>query len=91
MSFTFNFKALSDGGHWIRLLLMLLFFIILHFSHIAIRFLAIAQAIVYLCTNKKWAELQIYSKQLTEYIYQINQFITYQSEKRPFPFGPWPN
>jgi len=31
-----------------------------------------------------------FSDGLTRYAFQILQYVTFQSEERPWPFGPWP-
>lgn len=86
-----NLAKLADANHWTRIVLTVLFiFLLRRFALLAIELITILQVLVNLFTSKPHASLTNIAKSLTVYVTQINQFVTYQSEARPFPFSPWP-
>jgi hypothetical protein len=43
-----------------------------------------------LFTGATNARLREFGQSLAVFIYQIVLFVTFNSDERPFPFGPWP-
>lgn len=76
---------------WLRGLLMLVFGLIAGFVRFAITVIAILQFVSLLLRNKPHSGLRLLGQTLNNYIYQINQFLTANSNDCPFPLGPWPS
>ncbi len=75
---------------FLRLAFMLLFWFIL-----CVAGYIMAISIVVLCLFSLFASapqerLREFAHSLSQYIYQILQFLTYNSERKPFPFADWP-
>ncbi|OGT29437.1 MAG: hypothetical protein A2W28_06300 [Gammaproteobacteria bacterium RBG_16_51_14] len=76
---------------WIRGLFILVFGIIFYFLLFwLILLLVLFQFITKVITGNLNEQLMQFSTGLTRYAFQILNYITFQSEERPFPFSPWP-
>lgn len=75
---------------WIRGLFILVFGVIFYFLYIIIWLLVLFQFITKVVTGNLNEQLMQFSNGLTRYAFQILNYITFQSEERPFPFSPWP-
>lgn len=84
-------KAWKNPGIWQRGLAMLCFGFISGFIRLFITLIAIFQFITLLFTQKPNRPLLALGQSLNSYIYQINQFLTINSETYPFPFTDWPD
>ena len=83
-------KKLTATEKWVRLFYMILFAIVSYITQIIIWIIAALQFILSLFTGKPNQNLLGFSDSLSMYTYQIYKFLTYVSEKKPFPFGSWP-
>ena len=84
-------KSWKSVGVWQRGLAMLLFGFIGSFIRLFINLIAIFQFFTLLFTSKPNRQLMKLGQSLNNYIYQINQFLTVNTEKYPFPFADWPD
>ncbi|MGB1197617.1 MAG: DUF4389 domain-containing protein [Thalassotalea sp.] len=84
-------KSWKSFGVWQRGLAMLFFAFIGSFVRFFINLIALFQFITLLFTSKPNRPLMKLGQSLNNYIYQINQFLTINSEKYPFPFADWPD
>jgi hypothetical protein len=75
---------------WIRGLFIIIFGVILYFLFGIIWLLVIFQFLTKVFTGDLNEQLSKFSMSLTRYAFQILNYITFQSEQRPFPFSPWP-
>lgn len=75
---------------WIRGLFILVFGVIFYFLYGLIWLLVLFQFITKVVTGNLNDQLMQFSNGLTRYAFQILNYITFQSEERPFPFSPWP-
>lgn len=75
---------------WMRALYMLLFALIYTVSEVVITAVVIIQFIMVLFTGKGNQRLLQLGQSLTTFIYQILQFLTFNTEVMPYPFGEWP-
>ena len=75
---------------WIRGLFILIFGVILYFLFGVIWLLVVFQFLTKVFTGNLNEQLSKFSHGLTRYAFQILNYITFQSEQRPFPFSPWP-
>ena len=83
-------ENILQPSQWIRVLYMVLFFIICWVIEIVLIVVVIGQALFSIITGKDNENLRSFGKSLSYYIYQILQFLTYNSEQKPFPFSDWP-
>lgn len=84
-------NKLLNPKHWIRLLLMVLMFIILFtLVKFILSIALIVQWALVLFTGEPNARLLHFTKGLNRYGYQIMEFISYNSELKPFPLSDWP-
>ena len=72
----------------IRLLYMLLFGLILYLALIVLVVVVIVQFIFALFAGEANAGIRNFSRDLAQYIHQITLFLSYNDERRPFPFNP---
>ena len=75
---------------WLRGFFILVFGIIFYFLYILIWLLVIFQFVTKVLTGELNDNLEQFSTKMTSYAMQILNYITYQSEERPFPFSPFP-
>jgi hypothetical protein len=86
-----NNKAWQNTNVWKRGLAMLLFGFIAGFVRFIITMISLFQFISLLFTEKPNFPLMKFGQNLNIYLYQINQFLTINSEIYPFPFADWPS
>ena len=75
---------------WLRALYMLLFAIIFHIVEAIIGVVMVVQFVLKAATGETNDNLGRFGKQLSEYLYAIVQFQTFNTEDKPFPFQAWP-
>lgn len=88
MEFKKDVPNSSERTQLVRLLYMLLFGLFLYLALIVLVVAVIVQFIFALFTGESIAGLRNFSRDLAQYIYQITLFLTYNEERRPFPFNP---
>jgi hypothetical protein len=74
---------------WKRGLAMVLFGVFAGFVRLGITIIAVVQFLSLLFTQKPNRALVMFGQYLNNYLYQINQFLTCNTESYPFPFGNW--
>jgi hypothetical protein len=85
-----NFNKDLDDTFWTRGLFVVLFFVIAYIVRVLILITAILQIISHLFWKKANENLSLFGNNISLYFYEIMQFITYNTDKKPFPFSPWP-
>jgi hypothetical protein len=75
---------------WLRGLFIIIFGVIFYFLIGIIWLLVIFQFVTKVITGKLNEQLEKFSSGLTQYALQILDYVTFQSETRPFPFSPYP-
>lgn len=88
MSFKDNAKNIDT---WLRGLFILIFGVIFYFLYGLIWLLVIFQFVTKVITGGLNSNLEQLSTKMTCYAMQILNYITFQSEERPFPFSPFPS
>lgn len=83
-------KAVTATDTWIRLLFMILFAFLYALAELVIVAVVVLQFFFVLFTREKNDRLLDLGEDLGVYIFQMLQFQTFNSEEKPFPFGPWP-
>jgi hypothetical protein len=81
---------LRSSKHWLRLLFMIIFAVILQLTSLLMWVLVIAQFIFSLITGEDNPNLRRFGHSLSIYIFHTLKFLTYTSEDKPFPFADWP-
>jgi len=75
---------------WLRGLYMLLFIVIYHVAEVVVGAVVLLQFLFTLATGETNARLLRFGQSLTDYVYGILRFLTFNSEDMPFPFSDWP-
>lgn len=81
---------LLSKEHWLRLVFMILFAVLLYVAAIVMSFLVIVLFIFALVTGRANANLRQLGDTLSQFIYAVLRFLTYNTDAKPFPFAPWP-
>ncbi|MCW9013871.1 MAG: DUF4389 domain-containing protein [Gammaproteobacteria bacterium] len=81
---------LTQQSTWLRGLYMLLFALFYSIAEIVLFAVVIFQFLLKLFTAESNARLLKLGQSLATYIYQIIQFLTFNSDYQPYPFGAWP-
>ena len=80
----------KDVDVWIRGLFILVFGVLFYVLFWIISLLVLFQFVTKVITSKLNEQLMQFSNGLTQYAFQILNYMTFQSEERPSPFSPWP-
>lgn len=81
---------ITRGETWLRALYMVLFGVIYNVAEIVLLAVVVLQFLLTLFTGKTNQRLLSFGEALSTFVYQIFRFLTYNTEDKPFPFGPWP-
>ena len=84
-------ENLVEGSIWLRGLHMLIFVIAYNLAEAALALTVIFQFFCALITGRVNEPLLTFSKNATLYIKEVFEFLTFNSEVKPFPFSPWPD
>jgi hypothetical protein len=82
---------LLSSKHWLRLIFMLLFAVVLQLTSLIMWALVILQFLFSLITGQDNHNLRRFGQSLSRYIFDTLRFLTYNSEQKPFPFADWPS
>lgn len=80
----------SRRDTWLRGAYILIFAIIYGISKIVIWAIVLFQFITVLITGKTNPQLGNFSQTLSVFVYQLLQYIMFNSDLKPFPFSDWP-
>jgi Domain of unknown function (DUF4389) len=75
---------------WIRLAYMILFGVVFYFGQFVVGLVAVVQFLHKLLTGAPHTRLAAFGAGLAAYYHEIVEFLSYHSERTPFPFSPWP-
>ncbi len=81
---------LKDQSTWKRGLYMLLYVIFSRIAEIVLGVVILFQFLLKLFTGETNDRLLKLGQQLSTYLYQVFQFLTFNTEYHPYPFGAWP-
>ncbi|MDH5649124.1 MAG: DUF4389 domain-containing protein [Gammaproteobacteria bacterium] len=76
---------------WIRVAYMLVFVVIYSITEILITAVVLFQILSHLIFGQSNEKLLGFGRSLAIFVYQIIQFLTYNTDDKPFPFGDWPD
>ena len=83
-------KNLKSESRWLRLVFMAVFALV---GLVAVYFVLMLSVVQMLCgfiQGESNARLLQFTYGLNQFLYQIAQFLTYNSEDKPYPFSDWP-
>ena len=75
---------------WWRGLYILLFAVLWGFTKWLLIGITVLQFAAVAIKGERNSTLRSFGQSISLYLYQIAQFVTFNSEERPFPFSPWP-
>lgn len=81
---------LKSKSVWLRGFFMVLFAILYGVAEFVLAIVAIFQFGAALITGKPNDNAVRFGNSLGQYIFQIAQFVTFNTEIKPFPFSSWP-
>lgn len=81
---------LKSESFWLRSLFMVLFFIVYRIVDILVLLVAISQWFYVLLSGDANDGLRQFAKGLSLYVAQIINYLSYNSEEKPYPFSDWP-
>ena len=81
---------LKSKSIWLRGLFMLLFAVLYGVAEMVLAVVAIFQFGAALITGSPNDNVTRFGNSLGQYIFQITQFVTFNTEVKPFPFSSWP-
>ncbi|MGH1373508.1 MAG: DUF4389 domain-containing protein [Cellvibrionaceae bacterium] len=84
-------KNATSAEHWLRLVFMLLFAVIIQVAAAVMWVVVIVQFLFALFTGSDNTNLRSFGHSLSVFIYRTWQFLSYNSEDKPFPFQDWPD
>ena len=84
-------KNLIDEGIWMRGVFMVLFFIAYSIVEVLILLVALFQFVAVLFTGRVNETVLRLGNNLSFFALETFQYLTFNSNLRPFPFSPWPN
>jgi hypothetical protein len=76
---------------WLRGLYMLMFALCYSIAEFVLIAVVVAQFLLQLFTGNNNPRLLQLGQSLATYIYQVLQFLTFNSNYLPYPFAEWPN
>ena len=83
-------QNLMSETFWLRLLFMALFLVLVEIATSVMVLLIVIQFIHQLFTGRCQANLMDFSHGLGSFVLQSYQFLTHQTETKPYPFTDWP-
>lgn len=84
-------ENLSNTTTWGRALFMILFGIIYSVAEVVIVAVVVIQFFIVLFSGETNGRLLRFGKELSQFIYQVFLYLTYNVEEKPFPFADWPS
>ena len=75
---------------WVRALFMMVSGLLYSLAEIVLLAVIVFQFLTVLFTGEKNEKLLKFGAELSQYIFQIFQYLTYNSEEKAFPFSNWP-
>ena len=83
-------QHLKSQSTWMRGLYMLLYLVFARIAELVLIVVIVFQFLLKLFTGDTNDRLLKLGQGLSTYIYQTLQFLTFNSEYQPYPFGAWP-
>lgn len=82
---------LSSSSLWARALYMLFFAIVSAIARAIVTLVAFVQLVFVVLTGRAQEGMLGLGNNLSVYMAEIIRFLTFNTDEKPFPFGPWPD
>ncbi|OED41050.1 hypothetical protein ACH42_14940 [Endozoicomonas sp. (ex Bugula neritina AB1)] len=82
---------LKSESRWLRLVFMALFAVVGYLAILLVFVLSVIQVVHGFIKGEGNARLLQFSAGLNQFIYQVAQFLAYNSDEKPYPFSNWPD
>lgn len=82
-------ENVKSRNTWGRFLYMLIFALCFGVAEFLIALVAIVQFFTTLFTGETNKNLLGFGRDLSAYVYKLGQYLTYNTDDRPFPFSEW--
>ncbi len=82
---------LGSKDQWFRGIFMIMFMVIGYVLYFVVLFMSIVQFVMNIVAKKPNDQLLKLGQSVSTYAYEIIRFLNFNSEKKPFPFSPWPS
>jgi hypothetical protein len=83
-------QRLTARETWLRGLFIVIFAVIYSVAEVVLVAVVAFQFLATLFAGETNARLRAFALSLAAFIYQIVAYVTFNSDEKPFPFGPWP-
>ena len=83
-------QQVDDSSRWVRLLYMVVFAVLFKAAEFVMWVVVLFQIVVTLVTGSPNERALKFGMQLSVYVYGLWAYLTYNTEKKPFPFSDWP-
>jgi len=83
-------QNLQSQSTWLRGLYMLLYIFFSRIAEVVLGVIVLFQFLLKLLTGDTNERLLKLGQGLSTYLYQVFQFLSYNTEYHPYPFGAWP-
>ncbi len=83
-------QNLKSQSTWLRALYMILYIIFSRVAEIVLAAVVLFQFLLKLFTGETNDRLLKLGQGISTYLYQIFQYLSFNSEYHPYPFGAWP-
>ncbi len=80
----------ENKSTWLRILFVALFWVVFHITQLVILAVVIGQCLFTLFSGKPNQQLMKLGENLGRYVAEILAFVTFNADKRPFPFNDFP-
>ncbi|BFM12554.1 hypothetical protein R50072_27070 [Simiduia litorea] len=80
-------ENLSNKSNWVRLVYMLIYGLALHIAGIIMWLLCTVQFVITMIFGQDNENLRKMAATISDYIHEALAFVSYNSEKKPFPFA----
>jgi len=84
-------ENVMDTNIWLRLVFMLLFAVVFAATRVVLVAVIAVQFLWVLFTANRNEKLLSFGSQLATFLYQIYRYLSFNTEKRPFPFDDFPS
>jgi len=84
-------ENIKNSGVWVRLLFMLLFVVFYSAAEIVLLAVVLYQFLSLLVAGQKNDKILAFGSQLASYTYQVFSYLTFNTERKPFPMADWPS
>ena len=80
----------EDKSTWQRILFVVLFWVVFHLVQFVLLAVAVGQCLFKLFTGNPNTQLAQLGHNLSQFVQEILAYVTFNSDRRPFPFNDFP-